>query len=69
MLADRWGEKDPRKIAALPANILTYWQAYFDLLKTEAETPEPVNSLPVTAAQSESEQQFADCFRILGNGC
>lgn len=68
MLADRWGEKDPRKIAELPANILTHWQAYFGLLKTEAETPAPVNSPPGTAAQSESDQQFADCFRILGHG-
>ena len=69
MLADRWDEPDPRKIAELPANILTHWQAYFDLLRTEAETSAPVHSPPVTAAQSESDQQFADCFRILGNGC
>ena len=30
-LADRWGESDPRKIAALPAQILNYWRAYFKL--------------------------------------
>ncbi|HBZ1335650.1 TPA: hypothetical protein MJE38_25120 [Klebsiella pneumoniae] len=28
-LADRWGEPDPSKIAALPANTLYHWRAYF----------------------------------------
>lgn len=28
-LADRWGEPDPAKIAALPADTLYHWRAYF----------------------------------------
>ena len=67
MLADRWGEKDPRKIAALPANILTYWQAYFDQLRTDGESP-PADKPTPAAAPNEGDQQFADCLRILGNG-
>jgi len=65
-LADRWGEPDPRKLAALPANIITHWQAYFDLLRQESESPDE----PPTpaAAPTEGDDQFADCLRILGNG-
>ena len=66
-LADRWGEPDPRKLADLPANIITYWEAYFGLLEeavaSPAEAPPPEK--PAIAADS---QQFADCMRILGNG-
>lgn len=66
-LADRWGEPDPRKIADLPANILTYWQAYLDLLeqRNEGITAEKTTS---AAAHHHGEQQYADCLRILGNG-
>ncbi|EAQ3390564.1 hypothetical protein BCV78_23880 [Salmonella enterica] len=28
-LADRWGEPDPAKIAALPADTLFHWRAFF----------------------------------------
>ncbi|WP_119711445.1 hypothetical protein [Arsenophonus endosymbiont of Aleurodicus floccissimus] len=35
-LADRWGEPDPRKIAALPNEILTHLQVFF-LLEREPE--------------------------------
>ncbi|KAA0264887.1 hypothetical protein ERL64_03370 [Hafnia alvei] len=28
-LADRWGEPDPSKIAALPVDTLYHWFAYF----------------------------------------
>jgi len=68
MLADRWGEPDPRKIGDLPANILTHWEAYFNLLKADAGTP-PSPQPPPAVEPSEGDQQFADCLRILGNGC
>jgi len=66
-LADRWGEPDPRKIADLPANIITYWEAYFDLMSKHGETPPD----PVPQAESPpspEDEDFAACFRILGNG-
>lgn len=67
-LADRWGEPDPRKLADLPANIITHWEAYFGLLEeaaaSSAEAPPP----PKTAPANDASQQFADCLRILGNG-
>lgn len=66
-LADRWGEPDPRKLAALPANILTYWQAYFDLLQEKGGSP-PAETTTPAAALTEGDQQFADCLRILGHG-
>ncbi|PIJ58725.1 hypothetical protein BOM23_08230 [Erwinia sp. OLMDLW33] len=28
-LADRWGEPDPAKIAALPVDTLNHWKAFF----------------------------------------
>ncbi len=39
-LADRWGESDPRKIAALPAHILNHWRAYFKLQGMTADAAE-----------------------------
>lgn len=69
MLADRWGEPDPRKLGDLPANILTHWEAYFNLLKTETAGEPPPSSPQPAVAPSEGAQQFADCLRILGNGC
>ncbi|ERT11405.1 hypothetical protein [Photorhabdus temperata] len=43
-LADRWGEPDPRKIAALPANVLRHWQAFFMLNAQENDLgTEPVS--------------------------
>ncbi|MCZ1250567.1 hypothetical protein CKY06_01520 [Photorhabdus sp. S15-56] len=54
-LADRWGEPDPRKIAALPADVFQYWQAFFALNANEAES----------APKSEAEAQCHDVMRIL----
>lgn len=66
-LADRWGEPDPRKLADLPANIITYWEAYFGLLEEAAAEPVAAPPPEKTAIPADS-QQFADCMRILGNG-
>ena len=46
-LADRWGESDPRKIAAMPAHILNHWRAYFKLQGMTADAAEsaPVHQL------------------------
>lgn len=67
-LADRWGEPDPRKLADLPANIITHWEAFFGLLEDAAASPAAETSPPNTALAVDSNQQFADCLRILGNG-
>lgn len=64
-LADRWGEPDPRKIGDLPANILTYWEAYFDLLASDGDTPPPS---PAAEPPAKVDDEFADVLRILGNG-
>lgn len=65
-LADRWGEADPRKLGDLPANIITYWEAYFGLLSEAAEVPPKPQ--PQAAPEPAQDQGFADCLRILGNG-
>ena len=43
-LADRWGESDPRKIAAMPAHILNHWRAYFKLQGMTADAAESARS-------------------------
>ncbi|HCC10155.1 MAG TPA: hypothetical protein DEQ39_04700 [Atlantibacter hermannii] len=67
-MADRWGEPDPRKLGDLPANILTHWEAYFDLLSEAASEP-PKPQTPAAPEPVQGDQEFADCLRILGNGC
>lgn len=68
-LADRWGESDPRKIAALPAQILNYWRAYFKLQGITADAAEDAFvRQPVQPAQSMIDAQCADVMRVLGNG-
>ncbi|AIM22834.1 hypothetical protein FUU19_19485 [Serratia sp. Lou2A] len=68
-LADRWGESDPRKIAAMPAHILNHWRAYF---KLQGMTADAAESAPVhqsgQPAQSSIDMQCADVMRVLGNG-
>jgi hypothetical protein len=63
-MADHFGEPDPRKIAELPAEILTYWQGYLDIKNNR--------SSPVAAPQPPSEKTddelFAKHKRILGHG-
>ncbi len=68
-LADRWGESDPRKIAALPAQVLNHWRAYFKLQGITADTAEdaPVHQ-PAQPVQSTLDAQCADVMRVLGNG-
>ena len=68
MLSDRWGEPDPRKIAELPAYILTHWEAYFSLLEKEAGINTPPKDPAPTLQAAMPDNGFADCFRILGNG-
>ncbi|TBM28218.1 hypothetical protein EYY85_08815 [Hafnia paralvei] len=66
-LADRWGEPDPRKIAALPASILQHWRAFFALddpappKKPHTETEPPLPAL----LKSDVEAQCADVMRKL----
>lgn len=60
-LADRWGEPDPRKIAQLPANILTHWQAFF-MSETE-ELPEFQPN--ITQIEPDIEAQCNDVMRII----
>jgi len=68
-LADRWGESDPRKIAALPAQVLNHWRAYF---KLQGITADPAEDAPVPQpaqpVQSTFDAQCADVMRVLGNG-
>lgn len=63
-MADHFGEPDPRKIADLPADIVTHWQAYLDLKNNRAS--------PVIAQQTPREKTddelFAEHLRILGHG-
>ncbi|HBO25049.1 MAG TPA: hypothetical protein DD649_19505 [Providencia sp.] len=60
-LADRWGEPDPRKIAQLPAEIITHWQAFF------MPEHEEVSNIPqITSSVSpDVEAQCNDVMRIL----
>ncbi|WP_071532774.1 hypothetical protein [Enterobacter oligotrophicus] len=67
MLADRWGEPDPRKLAALPASILTAWEAYFSLLERKRENPEQLTQ-PGREPVQQYDADFADCERLLGHG-
>ncbi|EKT55513.1 hypothetical protein [Providencia sneebia] len=60
-LADRWGEPDPRKIAQLPANILTYWQAFF----ISGNEEEPEFQSTTTQMQPDIEAQCNDVMRII----
>ncbi|EDL2754547.1 hypothetical protein CQO11_21505 [Salmonella enterica subsp. enterica serovar Typhimurium] len=63
-LSDRWGEPDPSKIAALPADILFHWRAFFlkqgifqrpEAEDISASTPS-VESSPATVNQSIDDQ-------------
>ncbi|EAW0685129.1 hypothetical protein ZM01_003882 [Salmonella enterica subsp. enterica serovar Oranienburg] len=62
-LADRWGEPDPSKIAALPADTLFHWRAFFlkqgIFKKPSSEGSDnnpPLVKSPATANQSLDEQ-------------
>ncbi|WP_065390083.1 hypothetical protein [Photorhabdus namnaonensis] len=44
-MADHHGETDPRKIAALPADILLHWQAFYKL-RNKHDDDKPVNTPP-----------------------
>ncbi|NYA15762.1 hypothetical protein [Serratia fonticola] len=63
-MADHFGEPDPRKIAALPADILTHWQAYLDL-KNSRPSPAAAQKTP---REKTDDELFADHLRILGHG-
>ncbi|PNK88850.1 hypothetical protein CEQ31_003620 [Serratia odorifera] len=68
-LADRWGESDPRKIAALPAQILNHWRAYFKLQGITADAVEDAAiPQPDQPSQKSIDAQCADVMRVLGNG-
>jgi hypothetical protein len=64
-LADRWGEPDPRKIAQLPADIITHWQAFF----SHEPNPEPEQGehppITQTPLPSSVEEQCNNVMRIL----
>ncbi|OWF79257.1 hypothetical protein B4907_16820 [Yersinia kristensenii] len=69
-LADRFGEIDPRKVSALPADILIHWQAYLKLLNTpppDSQAHIPTNA-PKSAAANAPESDFDACLRVIGNG-
>ncbi|PXM39846.1 hypothetical protein DMT39_18885 [Klebsiella variicola] len=67
-LADRWGEPDPTKLAAMPANILTYWEAYFALLKEEGKPPLAAPQSSAAPSAVARDDDFENCLRVLGNG-
>jgi len=56
-LADRWGEPDPSKIAALPADTLFHWRAFF-LKQGIFQKPgeEATDNLPPKPAQNFDDQ-------------
>ncbi|AXC64642.1 hypothetical protein E2G82_27385 [Salmonella enterica subsp. enterica serovar Ramatgan] len=41
ILADRWGEPDPRKILSLPQPVLTTWQAFINVQNRQGELQPP----------------------------
>ncbi|ART07482.1 hypothetical protein B8O08_22555 [Klebsiella variicola] len=65
-LADRWGEPDPSKIAALPANTLYHWRAYF-LKQGTFRRPGDENATPTetTPAPSRVDDECAAVMRAL----
>lgn len=65
-LADRWGEPDPSKIAALPANTLYHWRAYF-LKQGTFRRPGDENTPPTetTPAPSRVDDECAAVMRAL----
>ncbi|MCR3916633.1 hypothetical protein, partial [Klebsiella variicola] len=65
-LADRWGEPDPSKIAALPANTLYHWRAYF-LKQGTFRRPGDENAPPTetTPAPSRVDDECAAVMRAL----
>ncbi|AFJ47141.1 hypothetical protein [Shimwellia blattae] len=67
-LADRWGEPDPSKIAALPADMLFHWRAYFlkqgIFHKPGSQVVAPVES-SLAAGRSAIDEQCAAIMRVL----
>ena len=63
-LADRWGEADPRKIAALPADILTYWQAFFSL-QSETSSEEDGVHTTLSHQYDDVDEQCNQIMRVL----
>ena len=67
-MADRWGEPDPSKIAALPVETLYHWRAYF--LRTGAiirpgEEFSPIPETPPPAVVNNVDDQCAAVMRAL----
>ncbi|OWO86536.1 hypothetical protein B5C26_00900 [Photorhabdus luminescens] len=65
-MADHHGETDPRKIAALPADILLHWQAFYKL-RNKPDDDKPVNIHPsYSTPQDDSiEEQCVAVIRAL----
>lgn len=63
-LADRWGEPDPRKIAALPAEIITYWQAFFVWIIKKQKKEANKTEIKIIE-HDDVDAQYAEIMRIL----
>jgi len=66
-LADRFGEPDVRKIAALPASLIRHWEAFYSLVdkassESDASSPDDPLSAP---ASSDVDAQCAAVMRAL----
>ncbi|MEX9688391.1 MULTISPECIES: hypothetical protein [unclassified Providencia] len=63
-MADRWGEPDPRKIAQLPANIITHWQAFF-MPEQENTTENQQTTASIASVRTDIESQCHDVMRAI----
>ncbi|WP_272517541.1 MULTISPECIES: hypothetical protein [unclassified Providencia] len=63
-MADRWGEPDPRKIAQLPADIITHWQAFF--MPGQGNTTENQQATAsIASVHTDFESQCHDVMRAI----
>ncbi|PLC66873.1 hypothetical protein B9P82_03620 [Citrobacter sp. L55] len=67
-LSDRWGEPDPSKIAALPADTLFHWRAFF-LKQGIFKKPSPEDSdnipPPVKSPAAANQSLDAQCAAVI----
>jgi hypothetical protein len=67
-LADRWGEPDPSKIAALPANTLYHWRAYFikqGIFTRPGQEAQPEQATPPAVVNRDVDEQCQAVMRAL----
>lgn len=71
-LADRWGEPDPSKIAALPADTLFHWRAFFlkqgifkKPCREEPDSNPPPDKSPTAAVNPSLDAQCAAVMKVL----